>query len=138
MTVPTRLLLDTHVWLWMLTDPERLGSTRAIIEDAETELLLSAVTSWEIAIKHAIGRLSLPESPGRYVPQRIRDTGVTPLPIEHAHTLAVADLARHHNDPFDRLLIAQSRLEGAPLVTADSAFEPYDLPLVRVTSTATG
>lgn len=126
-----RALLDTHVWLWMLTEPQRLGSAREMIEDARTELLLSAASSWEIAIKYALGRLPLPEPPAVYVPQRIRSSGVVPLAVEHSHTLAVAELPAHHRDPFDRLLIAQAGLELVPVITADGVFERYDIEVVR-------
>lgn len=127
-----RALLDTHVWLWMLTDPLRLGSLRPAIEDGRNELLLSAASSWEIAIKFAIGRLPLPEPPASFVPDRILDSGVTPIAIEHAHVLAVADLPKHHSDPFDRLLIAQARALGVPVMTVDAAFDEYDVEVMKV------
>lgn len=110
-----RILLDTHVWLWMLTTPERFSDeARSEIEDASNELLLSAASSWEIAIKVSLGRLDLPEPPGRYVPSRIQSTGVHPLPVEHGHALLTAELPHHHRDPFDRLLVAQAMAEGVP------------------------
>ncbi len=127
-----RVLLDTHVWLWMLIAPERLRSARALIEDARVELLLSAASSWEIAIKYTIGRLPLPSPPAHYVPDRIRSSGVVPLAVEHSHTLKVEELPRHHNDPFDRLLVAQAQALGVPLMTADPVFDAYELNLVRV------
>ena len=84
------LLLDTQVWLWMLAEPRRLsGPARQLVEDVRTPLFLSAASSWEIAIKHEIGRLQLPEVPDRYVPSRIRMIGARALPIEHSHALAV-------------------------------------------------
>lgn len=126
-----RLLLDTHVWLWMQTTPERLGPALPAIEDPTNELLLSAASSWEIAIKWALGRLSLPEPPRLYVPRRVQTSAVTPLPIEHAHALAVADLPRHHRDPFDRMLVAQATTDRLPLVTADRAFAPYEVDVIE-------
>jgi PIN domain nuclease of toxin-antitoxin system len=124
-------LLDTHVWLWMLTDPDRLvGRARVIVEDAATVLLLSAASSWEIAIKHALGRLPLPEPPERYVPERMRATAVDPLPIGHAHALRVNVLPNLHRDPFDRLLVAQAQLERIPLVTSDPVFDGYDVDVI--------
>jgi PIN domain nuclease of toxin-antitoxin system len=126
-----RVLLDTEVWLWMQADPDRLTeAARRIVEPAENELLLSAASSWEIAIKFGLGRLPLPEPPDRYVPDRIRRSGVTPLVVEHAHALAVASLPNHHRDPFDRLLVAQARLEGVPILTADPAFAPYQVEVI--------
>lgn len=120
-----RLLLDTHVFLWMQTDPERLGTARETIEDPRTELLLSAVSSWEIAIKWALGKLPLNEPPTRYVPDRMQRTGVSALPVSHSHALAVGELPRHHTDPFDRLLVAQAIIEGLPIATVDPAIPPY-------------
>jgi len=124
-------LLDTHVWLWMLTDsgrirPELLSELR----DGRTQLLLSAASSWEIAIKWAIGRLPLPEPPDVFVPTRMRRGGIRGLPVEHAHALRVASLPDHHQDPFDRILIAQAQLESIPVVTVDRAFDAYDVEIV--------
>jgi PIN domain nuclease of toxin-antitoxin system len=130
----TRYLLDTHVWLWLQTDPERVsGPVLAQLADPGTVLLLSAASSWEIAIKHRLGKLPLPEAPVRYVPDRMRRSGTTGLAVEHAHALAVAELPPHHRDPFDRLLVAQARHLGVPIVTADPAFDPYDVDVVGAT-----
>lgn len=120
-----RLLLDTHVFLWLLAEPERLGRQLSVVEDRASELLVSAVSSWEIVIKHGLGRLSLPEPPDRYVPDRIRAIGATALTIEHAHALAVAALPALHSDPFDRLLVAQAKLLGVEIVTADPVIARY-------------
>lgn len=127
-----RYLLDTHVWLWMLIDADRLGAKRHLLEDPESDLLLSAASTWEIMVKHALGRLALPDGPERYVPDRMRATGVVPLAIEHAHVLGVGALPLHHRDPFDRLLIAQARHLGVPIVTADAALAAYDVDVVRL------
>ena len=125
-------LLDTHVWLWMLADPGRIRSDlRSELGDDKTRLLLSAASSWEIAIKWALGRLSLPEPPATYVPSRMQRTNVEPLAVTHSHALQVATLARYHRDPFDRLLVAQAQLEGVPLLTADRVFDAYDVKIVR-------
>lgn len=127
-----RYLLDTHVWLWMLAAPERLGrAARSVIEDPANRLLLSAASSWEIAIKYAMGRLVLPAAPEIYVPDRMRLTGVEGLAIEHRHATRVASLPAHHRDPFDRMLIAQAQVEGVAVVTADAALEPYGVEIVR-------
>lgn len=130
-----RLLLDTSTWLWMLAASDRLGPrARATLLDSDNELLLSAVSSWEIAIKYELGKLPLPEPPNVYVPARITATGVTPLRVEHSHALTVSALPRHHRDPFDRLLIAQAVLEKVPIVTSDSAFDPYDVTVLSAIS----
>ncbi len=127
-----KVLLDTQVWLWMQAAPDRLApKARSLIEDLEITLLFSAASSWEIAIKYAQGRLPLPERPEAYVPERMRISGVVGLPIEHAHALRAAELAPHHRDPFDRMLIAQAQLEGASLATADPVVERYEVDIVR-------
>ena len=124
-------LLDTHVWLWMLTDPGRLGDrARTLVEDRTTVLLLSAASSWEVAIMHALGRLALPEPPERYVPDRMRASAVDPLPVTHPHALRVSALPPRHRDPFDRILVAQAQLEGIPLLTADQVFDGYDVEVI--------
>lgn len=126
-------LLDTHVWLWMLSTPERLGSVVGkIVESRESRLLLSAASSWEIAVKYAIGRLDLPSPPETYVPDRMRISGVTGMPVEHAHALRVASLEMHHRDPFDRLLVAQAQVEDIPILTADPLIQLYDVEVVGV------
>jgi PIN domain nuclease of toxin-antitoxin system len=129
-----RVLLDTHVWLWMLTAPERLAEPAgAIVADTDNVLLLSAASAWEIAIKHGLGKLALPQPPGVYVPTRMASTGVLPLPVTHRHALQVVDLPAEHADPFDRLLIAQAQLEDLPILTADDTFERYDVELIAAT-----
>lgn len=122
-----RLLLDTHVFLWLLAEPERLGKQLDLLEDPSNQLLLSAASSWEIAIKAQIGRLNLPDDPRRYVPDRMRAIGVDPLPVEHNHALAVCDLPPLHRDPFDRLLVAQARDMHLRIVTADAQIARYDV-----------
>jgi PIN domain nuclease of toxin-antitoxin system len=123
-----KALLDTQVWLWMLGAPDRLGDqARRLVEDPATTLLLSAASSWEIAIKWGLGKLELPDPPEDYVPDRIRSSGVTPLPIEHSHALGVASLEAHHRDPFDRLLVAQAIAEDIPILTADPVFDRYPI-----------
>jgi len=127
----TRYLLDTHVWLWLQTDPDRLGRRLlAQLERPANELLLSAASTWEITIKHGLGKLELPAPPEVYVPERLRRSGTTPLPIEHAHVLRVGTLPPHHRDPFDRVLVAQAQLLDATLVTADEQLRSYDVDLV--------
>ncbi len=125
-----RYLLDTHVWLWLMTARSRLASdVLETLSDPETSMFLSAASAWEIAIKHRLGKLPLPEPAERYVPDRLARSGTLALPITHAHALGVTSLPLHHGDPFDRLLVAQAQLESLELLTADEAFAPYDVPI---------
>jgi PIN domain nuclease of toxin-antitoxin system len=127
-----KILLDTQIWLWMLSEPERLSRrTQDLVESSDNELYLSAASSWEIAIKYSLGRLRLPADPAELVPGWIAETQVTPLSIEHRHALAVAGLESHHRDPFDRILIAQARVERLPILTADHQFEAYEVEVLR-------
>jgi PIN domain nuclease of toxin-antitoxin system len=119
------VLLDTHAFLWLQTEPERLRGQLAVVQDERNRLLLSAASSWEIAIKYALGRLQLPESPERYVPRRMRAVGAEALDVEHGHALAVAGLAPRNGDPFDRLLVAQARALDVPILTADPKIAAY-------------
>jgi PIN domain nuclease of toxin-antitoxin system len=95
-------------------------------------LLLSAASSWEIAIKYALGRLALPEPPDFYVPSRMRAIGAQAIPVEHSHALAVASLPQLHRDPFDRMLVAQASVTGAAILTADPALTRYPAETVLV------
>lgn len=127
----TSYLLDTHVWLWLQTTPERVRDEVVdLLADRANTVLLSAASSWEIAIKYRLGKLALPERPAEYVPERMRVSGVTALPVEHAHALRVADLPEHHGDPFDRLIIGQSQVLNVPIVTSDGQFAAYDVDTI--------
>jgi len=95
-------------------------------------MMLSAVSSWEIVVKWGLGKLRLPESPERYVPDRMQRSAIRALPALHSHALGVATLPPHHRDPLDRLLIAQSLAEGLPLVTADPVMRAYGAELIWV------
>jgi len=122
-----KILLDTHVWLWMQAEPEKLGAmARELVEDAGHELLFSAASVWEIAIKVRAGKLHLPEPVSRYVPARMQSSGVSALAVSHAHAAGVADLPDHHRDPFDRLLVAQALVEGVPILSSDAQLDAYD------------
>jgi PIN domain nuclease of toxin-antitoxin system len=127
-----KLLLDTHAFIWANSEVERLGRWRDDVEDPENDRILSAVCAWEIAIKWSLERLELPEPPAIYVPSRSRALAVEPLAIDAAHALGVADLPRHHRDPFDRLLIAQARDLDLPILTADRVFTRYDVEVLLI------
>jgi PIN domain nuclease of toxin-antitoxin system len=122
-----RILLDTHCWLWMQMAPERLAAeVRELLTDPEHQLYLSAASSWEMAVKWALGKLPLPASPVEYVPSRLERQGVEGLPVQHRHALQVASLPHHHRDPFDRLLLAQARAERLTFLTADRELAAYE------------
>ena len=119
-----RVLLDTHCWLWMAGSPERLSQEAlAIVETTEHQLLLSAASGWEIAIKYLLGKLPMPESPERFIPTRLHTLRTEPLSIELAHAVRAGGLPRHHDDPFDRMLVAQARAERMALVSNEAAFD---------------
>jgi PIN domain nuclease of toxin-antitoxin system len=120
-----RLLLDTHLLVWALATPSRLdAATRTLIEDPTTEVLFSAASIWEIAIKAALGRTDFDFRPDA-VAEAARATGFIELPVRASAAARVADLPPHHRDPFDRLLVAQALTEPARLYTADPALPPY-------------
>jgi PIN domain nuclease of toxin-antitoxin system len=127
-----RLLLDAHALLWAHDAPERLQRGQGALIDRSDEPSAPAATAWEIATKAGLGRLVLPEAATTRVPSRTAAIGAAPLPIDQVHALAVADPPRHHRDPFDRLLVARARAIDASVVTADAAFEAYDVDVVPV------
>jgi PIN domain nuclease of toxin-antitoxin system len=127
----TAVLLDTQIFLWWFFDDPRLTPTAtALLESAEVRKYVSVASVWEIAIKNGKGKLPLPEPVDISIANRLTVTGFEVLPITLAHTLETAALPFHHNDPFDRILIAQSRVESIPLISADTAFTAYDLQLI--------
>jgi PIN domain nuclease of toxin-antitoxin system len=126
-----RALLDTHAFIWSETDDPRLSRVaKSFIKDESNDLLLSAVSVWEIAIKFARGRLPLPEEPAPYVNRRMRLLRAESLPIEFLHALEAGTLPAHHNDPFDRLLIAQALVERLPVLTSDPHFARYGVEVI--------
>jgi PIN domain nuclease of toxin-antitoxin system len=121
-----RVLLDTHSLLWLVTDDPRLSdAARATFLDPANDLLCSAVTGFEIAVKHSLGKLELAEPPRTFIDNRIRNNSLTPFPIAMAHAERVADLPYHHRDPFDRLLVAQALEEDVPMLSADEILSEY-------------
>jgi PIN domain nuclease of toxin-antitoxin system len=127
-----KILLDTQVFLWLQTERGRLGEHLSLAEDPHNERLLSAASSWEIAIKYSLGRLPLPEPPQRYVPSRMRAIGALGLAIEHRHALAVEELELVHKDPFDRLLVAQAQALDVTILTADEVITRYPVHTLLV------
>jgi len=126
-----KVLLDTHVFLWWITDDPRLSSrAREIIADGANEVFLSAASGWEIAIKAKLGRLRLPDVPERFIPEQLRLNAIETLPVQMSHALHVYKLPDHHRDPFDRLLIAQAQLEKLPVLTADPQISRYPVKVI--------
>jgi PIN domain nuclease of toxin-antitoxin system len=126
-----RTIIDTECWLWWHLSPERLGSRAlALFEERRVPLLLSAASSWEIAIKVGLGKLTLPAPPDRFVPQQLAEDDIDALPITHAHALRLASLPAYHSDPFDRLLVAQAAVERCSLLTADPQLTAYDVEII--------
>jgi PIN domain nuclease of toxin-antitoxin system len=126
-----RYLFDTHAWLWLLLAPKRVGKkTKALVLDGRHEFHLSIASAWEIAVKHAAGRLALPEDPLEYVQSRTRDDGVKLLPIRLEHVCGAAVLPRHHADPFDRLLVSQARAEDLAIISHDENVALYDVRVI--------
>ncbi len=122
------LLLDTHALLWWLAEPTRLSvKTRSLIADRGTRVLVSAASAWEIAIKRTLGRLDCPAN----LEAILDEQGFEALPISIAHALEVATLPLHHADPFDRILVAQARIEGLGIVTADARIADYGVVVVE-------
>ena len=121
-----RLLLDTCTFLWLNGDLDQLPPrVRQSLEVAENELYLSAVSAWEIAVKWAAGRLTLPEEPSVWIPSRREQNGVEALPVTEEATVQVTKLPALHKDPFDRMLVCQAIAEGMVVVTPDPLIRQY-------------
>ena len=125
---PRRLLLDTHVWLWMQANDARLGPQARRLLMQASEVRFSAASAWEIAIKAAIGKLTLP--PDADIEGELAHNGFLALPIDIAHANHVRGLPLVHRDPFDRLLVAQALREGLTVLTADTQLAAYGISVV--------
>ena len=119
-----RVLLDTHVTLWAAAEPERLGSSAALLLEAD-ERWLSAASTWEMPIKQGLGKLDLGADAGAWTTRALEALAARPLPLTHAHAAAVERLPPVHRDPFDRVLVAQAQVEGLVLLTADATLAAY-------------
>ena len=126
-----KAILDTHVFLWWVLDNPKLSKTaQDFIANPNNSIYLSAVSGWEMAIKWSIGKLTLPAQPDVFVKQQLEINNFNSLPIQMAHGLYVHELPEIHKDPFDRLLIAQSKIENSLLISADSFFQKYSVSLL--------
>jgi PIN domain nuclease of toxin-antitoxin system len=113
-----------------MDDPQLSATAKAIIANGDHEIFLSAASAWEIAIKTARGRLTLPEDPMHYVASRMNLHNFQALPVQIVHATQVYKLPMYHTDPFDRLLIAQSQIETIPLLSVDAEIRKYDVEVV--------
>lgn len=122
-----RALLDTHIIIWALTEPQRLSTVaRTLIENRSNVLLASAASAWEIGTKYRLGKLPLLEATVLNYQSQLDNLGAETLSVTVSHALLAGQLAWSHGDPFDRMLVAQAMLEGVPLVTNDAALTTID------------
>jgi len=125
-----RLLLDTHVFIWSLMRPRAISAAaRDLIVAVGSEVYVSAATAWEIAIKRAAGKIDFPIDRFGAI---LDEKGFRPLTIEPAHGVMAGGLPAYHADPFDRMLVAQARIEGLTIVTADPAIHRYGVAVLAV------
>jgi PIN domain nuclease of toxin-antitoxin system len=125
------ILLDTHAFLWWITDDAQLSATaRRLIKDSGNTLYWSAASSWEVGIKYALGRLPLPDAPEIFLAQELAENQIESLPITDRYAFQSGRLPRHHKDPFDRMLIAQAMTDSLVLLSCDSFFGLYDVQVM--------
>lgn len=125
-----RLLLDTHVFLWWITDDPHLSDrARALIGEGGNEVFLSAASAWELVVKASLRRLETVQPLERFVPDQLERNGFQALPVLLRHALALPDLPPLHRDPFDRMLVAQALTEEMTLVSADREIRRYPVPV---------
>lgn len=121
-----KLLLDTHVFLWVIAEVSRLPPrVRDAVASGENEVALSVASIWECVIKYRLGKLDLPEEPALYLPRQRSRHGFESLPVAEGDVLRLAHLPSIHKDPFDRILVAQAQERGMVLVTADPVISRY-------------
>lgn len=126
-----KYLLDTVVWLWSVSAVDRVNKRGLeVLSSGDQEIYFSAATAWEISIKAALGKLRLPSPPQVCVPAFTERQRLRPLPITQLHAVRVYNLPPHHQDPFDRLIVAQGIAENMTILTADRNFEKYDVELI--------
>ena len=127
-----KYLLDTQVLIWAVENPQKLGARAAeIIRDAANELLVSKVSVWELAIKLALGKLGLKIPLRDFMQAHVFPAGIRVLNVELEHIFRLQTLPLHHRDPFDRILIAQSLVEGFPLISGDASLSAYPIEIIN-------
>lgn len=126
-----RALIDTHVLLWWATDSGRLSQiARDTISEVENQILWSTASTWELAIKASLNRITIPGSLDDFLASLLREQAISVLPIQQSHALRVALLPPIHRDPFDRMLVAQAAAEDIPLITADRQLSDYEVSTI--------
>ena len=121
-----KILLDTVAFLWIILDSPRLTTTvREAFADPANEVYLSAISTWEIAVKYALGRLKLPVRPAEFIPAQREQHGIQFLPLDEQSTLHVIGLPDIHRDPFDRMLVCQALMQGLIIATPDAQISQY-------------
>lgn len=127
-----KLLLDTQVFLWLMNADVRLPVTwREQILDLDVEVYLSVATVWECVIEHRLGKLSFPEAAASYLPAQRERHDIQSLTVDEACLTSLEKLPLHHRDPFDRIIISQALYHGLTLVSTDTMFQRYNVPLLR-------
>lgn len=126
-----KVLFDTHTFLWWITENSRLSATvQNIICDRNNQLFFSAASGWEIATKAQLGKLQIASSPIKFISDQLALNAIESLPIQLNHTLQIYNLPKHHKDPFDRILVAQSQLEDLPIMTLDPQIARYSVQVI--------
>lgn len=126
-----KALLDTHTFLWWITDDPKISSTVShIIKNPDNEIFFSTASAWEISIKSRLNRIKLTQMPDIFIPDQLQKNYFQILPIQLNHALKEFSLPTIHNDPFDRILIAQSITEDIPLLTADTKMKKYEVNII--------
>ncbi len=126
-----RVLLDTHAFLWWINDDARMSErAREVFSDGDSELMFSVASSWEMAIKMGLGKLTVSGELGSYLSTRLAENAMEVLPISLGHTVGVTELPDHHRDPFDRLLVAQALAEDLLIASADPQIARYPVEVL--------
>ena len=126
-----KVVIDTHVFLWAISNPDRLSArAQEIIRDERNEVLLSMASAWEITVKSSLGKLNVPRPAVEFVHRQLAGHRIGLLPLQFSHLSALEGLPWHHRDPFDRLLVAQCLDEGASLITVDVQLRRYGVEIL--------
>jgi len=126
-----KALLDTHVFLWWITDDPQLPThIRRVISDSDNELFFSAASCWEIAIKAQLGKITLPAKPDIFIAEQLSINAIQSMPVQSSHALHVFNLPPLHRDSFDRIIVAQAHLEKLPIITSNSLISQYNIDTI--------